>query len=128
MTGRVENGYVGGVVDDAVVERVGRHVVERLQDPGHHQALAGEGERREQLVQQLGRHRARSAAHEAVQGVAVRSFRGDEMTSEVTEQPARFLQPRVIQVVARPDHDLQHAQTLDAVHERKPDRVPSVGE
>ena len=73
VAGGVEDGEVGDVVQDAVVERVRRHVVGRLEQAGHDESLAGERQRRQDLVQQFGGDAARAQSHHLVEGVAVRS-------------------------------------------------------
>lgn len=120
---------MGGAVDDAVVEGVGRHVVAGLEDPGDDEALAAERQGRQQVGEELGGDGPRPAPREHVERVAVRVLRGEQVAHQVAQQLVTVLRARVRDVRARRHGQPDHPEPVHPVEERHPQRpgVPGGG-
>jgi len=116
----VEDGQVGDVVHDAVVEGVRRHLVARFEDPGDDEPFAGEAERLQQVPQELAGNRASAAACGSGQRVAVGVLGGDDVSDEEDERPVGLLDRAVPHVGAVRHRDLDDAQAVDPVQQGHP--------
>lgn len=110
---------------DGVVERVARHPVARLEQTGDDDVVGGEGERREEVPQQLGRDGPVGGAPGAADGVTVRGDHRDEVPDE-HRHPAQDEGRAPGVGAAGQRDDAQRAEPFDAVEERDPRRAAVV--
>ena len=116
---KIENWAWVGV--EGVVEGVAAHVVGRFEHRGERELPAGDGERWQELPQQLAGHRHRAGAADDGERVALLELRDDHVCREAGQDRAVLLEHRVGRVGARREPEPDEPEALNAVHHRHPE-------